>query len=282
MRGKTVVMTGATSGLGESAALSLAEKGARIVFTARSHSKADALLGKLKDINSKVEHAVYLCDFASLSEVKRAGEAIAVSEPRIDVLANNAGALFLKRGETADRLESSFGVNHMAPFVLTRTLLERIRATPGARIVFTASAAHSAGGPLQFDDLQATRKFKPFAAYGRSKLANIYVTQELARRLQGTGVTVNCFHPGFVASNLGTNNGWLATVGMRVASMLAQTPAQGADTLVWLAASPEAEGKNGGYFDKRRLGKLAPFAGDPQAAARLWEISEQFAQQFSP
>ncbi len=277
LNGKTIVITGATSGIGEAAALALAGQGARIVYTARDRAKADALMDKLKRANPRAAHAAYLGDLSTLAEMKRVGAEIAEAEPRIDVLANNAGAMFTTRGETADGLERTFAVNHMAYFVLTNALLERLKASEGARIVSTASEAHRFGGPIQFDDLQSKRNYTAFGAYGRSKLANIYFTQELARRLQGSGVVANCFHPGFVASNFGTNNGGLATLAMRAASIVALPPEKGADTLIWLASSAEAAREQGGYFDRRKPGALAPYARDDAASKRLWDESERIA-----
>lgn len=276
MQGKTVVITGATSGLGEAAALELARRGARVVLTARSVAKGEATLAKLRVINP-VAHALHVGDFSVLAQVKRVAAAIASSEPRIDVLANNAGAVFATRGRTVDGLERTFAVNHLAPFVLTTMLLDRLKATPGARIVTTSSGAHPFGGALRLDDLQSTGKYRFMQVYGRSKLANIHMTRELARRLSGSGVTANCFAPGFVATNLGANNGWPSNLVVRLAGIMALTPEQGADTLVWLASSPEAASESGGYFYKRKPGKLAPFATDDQIAARLWTISEEIA-----
>src|SRR5262249_28260121 len=159
-------------------------------------------------------------DLSTIAETKRVGAAIAAAEPQIDVLANNAGAVFQSRTETADGLERTFAVNHMAYFVLTNALLPNLKATPGARIVSTASRAHEFGGPLDFDDLQIKRNYGMMRAYGRSKLANILFTRSLAKRLDGTGVVANCFHPGFVASNFATNNGPLAQLAMAAAKLV--------------------------------------------------------------
>jgi NAD(P)-dependent dehydrogenase (short-subunit alcohol dehydrogenase family) len=165
----------------------------------------------------------------------------------------------------------------MAYFVLTHELLDRLKATPGARIVSTASGAHRMGGALDFDDLQLKRSYAMWAAYGRSKLANILFTRALGRRLEGSGVTANCFHPGFVASNFATNNGVLAKGAMFMAKAVALSPEKGADTLVWLAASDAVARENGGYFDRRQRGDLAPFARDDAAAERLWDVSREIA-----
>lgn len=276
MNGKTVVITGATSGIGETAALALARQGARIVFTARDRTRADALMAKLARANANAAHAFHIADLSTIASTRAVGAAIAAAEPKIDVLANNAGALFVSRGETADGLERTFAVNHMAYFVLTEALLANLKATTGARIVSTASEAHRVA-PLDFDDLQSQKSYSSFGAYGRSKLCNIYFTQELSRRLEGSGVTAHCFHPGFVASNFATNNGILAKGVMAAAKFVALSPEKGADTLVWLASSPNAPSAGGGYYDRRKQGALAPFANDRQAAEKLWRVSEQIA-----
>lgn len=279
MRGKTVVVTGATSGIGEAAALALAAQGARIVFTARDRARAEATLGKLRAANPEAAHAYHLADFSTIAATRAAGDAIAASEAKIDVLLNNAGALFVTRALTPDGLERTFAVNHMGYFVLTNALLERLSS--GARIVSTASGAHAAGGPLDFDDLQCAKAYSAFRAYRRSKLCNIYFTQELARRLAGSGVIASCFHPGFVASNFATNNGALAKAAMSMARFVALSPEKGADTAVWLASSDAAPREGGGYYDRRRPGALAPYASDEAAAARLWRISEEIAARNS-
>src|SRR4051812_10427966 len=203
MQGKTVIMTGATSGIGEGAAVRLAGQGARIVFTPRGKGRADETLAKLKQANAKVDHAVHMADLSRLSEMKRVGAELA-REPQIDVLVNNAGALFNRRQETEDGLEMTFALNHMAYFVITNLLLGKLK--PGARIVTVASNAHR-GARLDFDDLQNRRSYVGFPVYSRSKLCNILFNRELARRIAGSGVTANALHPGFVATRFGDNSG---------------------------------------------------------------------------
>src|SRR5665213_3466609 len=212
MQGKTIIITGATSGIGEVAAIRLAEQGARIVFTARDSVRADATMVKLKQANPAADHAVHMADLSTLAEMKRIGTELA-REPQIDVLVNNAGALFNKRQETADGLEMTFAVNHMAYFVITNLLLPRLK--PGARIVTTASNAHR-GAKLDFDDLQTRRGYVGFPVYSKSKLANILFNRELARRAPA-GVTANALHPGFVATRFGDNSGGLMRTVLKVA-----------------------------------------------------------------
>jgi retinol dehydrogenase 12 len=202
MRGKTVVITGGTSGIGEVAAEMLAKKGARIVLVARDKTRGDATLARLRNSAPGVAHSIHFADLTRLSEMKRVAAQIADQEPRIDVLINNAGALFARRQLTQDGLEFTFALNHMAYYVLTEGLRERLLASRPARIINTASNAHQ-DATLDFDDLQSAKNFGAMKAYSRSKLCNILFTRELARRLHGTGVTANCLHPGFVATRFG-------------------------------------------------------------------------------
>ncbi len=273
MQGKTVVITGATSGIGEVAAIRLAQQGARIVFTARDAARANATMTKLKQANPGADHAVHIADLSTLAEMKRVGSELA-HEPRIDVLINNAGALFNKRRETADGLEMTFALNHMAYFVITKLLLPRLQ--PGARIVSTASNAHR-GARLDFDDLQSRRGYVGFPVYGKSKLCNILFNRELARRAPA-GVTANCLHPGFVATRFGNESGGVVRALLRIAKPVgAISPEEGAKTIVYLAASPDVEGVTGEYFYQCKIARPTAEAQNDADAKRLWEISEQIA-----
>ncbi|MDE1986161.1 MAG: SDR family oxidoreductase [Alphaproteobacteria bacterium] len=277
MQGKTVVITGATSGIGEVAAVQLAEQGARVVFVARNPFRRDALLTQLSIANSSVKHAGHLADLSKLSEMKRVAGEIAAAEPKIDALINNAGALFSAREATADGLEMTFATNHMAYFVVTNLLLDRLKATPGARIVTTASDAHKSG-KLNFEDLQAEKKYNAFGVYGTSKLCNILFTRELARRLQGSGVTANCLHPGFVATQFGDNNdGWLGMVVGVAKRLVAISPEEGAKTIVYLASAPDVAKQSGGYYYKCKPATPTAAAQNDADAKRLWDISAKIA-----
>jgi NAD(P)-dependent dehydrogenase (short-subunit alcohol dehydrogenase family) len=277
MQGKTIVMTGATSGVGQVAAEELAAMGARIVQVARSKSRGEAAMARLRECAPGVAHKILYADLSRLSEMKRVTGEIAQSEPRIDVLVNNAGAVFNSRHETEDGLEQTFALNHLSYFVLTHGLRERLLASAPARIVNTSSDAHR-GNRLDFGDLQSARRFKGFPAYGRTKLANILFTRELARRLTGTGVTTNAFHPGFVATRFGDESGGFLSYGIRFAKKLfALSPEQGAETLIYLASSPEVEGVTGRYFYKRRPSTPTREAQDDVAARRLWAESARLA-----
>ncbi len=201
-----MIITGATSGIGAVAAEQLAGMGARIVLVARDRARSEAELARLREKAPSVQHGVHYADLSSVEEMKRVGREIAAAEPRIDVLINNAGALFGHRTLTADGLEMTFATNHMSYFVLTEMLRQRLLASAPARVVNTSSDAHQRA-KLDFDDLQSAKGYSGFKIYGRSKLCNILYTRELARTLTGTGVTTNCLHPGFVATRFGDQSG---------------------------------------------------------------------------
>jgi len=277
MHGKTVVVTGATSGIGEVAADRLAQKGARIVFIARDRERGQETLKHLRAIAGHDNHAVHYADLSTIAEMKRVAQAIADSEPQIDVLVNNAGAMFTSREVTADGLEKTFALNHMNYFVVTNVLLEKLKAAPGgARIVSTASDAHK-GQHLDFDDLQSAKHYSGFSVYGRSKLCNILFTRELAQRLTGTNVTATCLHPGFVGTRFGDNSGGLMSLAIRLAKNFALSPEQGAQTIIHLASSPDVEGQSGGYYVKSKLATPTKAAQNDADAKRLWDISAQIA-----
>src|SRR6202046_271470 len=272
MRGKTVVITGGTSGIGEVAAVVLARMGARIVLVARDKIRGDATLARLRESAPGVAHTIHFADLLRLAEMKRVAAQIAASEPRIDVLINNAGALFAKRRTTEDGLERTFALNHMAYFVVTEGLRERLLASSPARIINTASAAHQ-GSRLDFDDLQSAKSFGAMKAYGRSKLCNILFTRELARRLAGTGVTANCLHPGFVNTRFGDENRGLVATLLGFAKNFALSPEQGAETIIYLASSPSVENVTGLYFHKSKPETPSAAAQNDADAKRLWDLS---------
>jgi retinol dehydrogenase 12 len=223
-----------------------------------------------------VAPSLHHADLSRLSEMKRVAAEVGAAESRIDVLVNNAGALFSSRQLTEDNLEKTFATNHMAYFVLTLLLRAPLLAGSPARVVNTASDAHR-GNTLNFDDLQAANGYSAYKAYGRSKLCNILFTRELARRLSGTGVTANCLHPGFVATRFGDGSGGLISGLLRVAKILAISPEQGAETIVYLAASPDVAGSSGEYFYKCRPATPTAAARDDAAGQRLWMLSQKIA-----
>jgi NAD(P)-dependent dehydrogenase (short-subunit alcohol dehydrogenase family) len=276
MRGKTVVITGGTSGIGEVAAETLATKGARIVLVARDKTRGDATLARLHNSAPNVAHAIYFADLTRLAETKRVAAQIADQERRIDVLINNAGALFASRRLTQDGLEFTFALNHMAYFVLTEGLHERLLASRPARIINTASAAHQ-DATLDFADLQSAKNFGAMKAYSRSKLCNILFTRELARRLHGTGVTANCLHPGFVATRFGDESGGAISRLFWLGKFFAITPAKGAETIVYLASSPDVATTTGQYYDKCLPTTPSLPARDDRSALLLWQRSAALA-----
>ena len=277
MVGKTVVMTGATSGLGAVAAEVLATRGARIVLIARDRGRADAVLARLKARDPHARHTVHLADLSSITEVKRVAAEVAAAEPRIDVLVNNAGAMFGQRQVTADGLERTFATNHMAYFILTLGLRASLAAMgAGARVVSTASTAHR-GARYDPADVQCLTNYTSFGAYGRSKLYNILFTRELARRWRPLGIAANCFHPGVVATRFGDNTGGMLGPIIRVVKLFAISPEKGSRTLIYLASAPEVAGSTGAYFDKCKPVAPTEAAQDDVAAAALWSESLRLA-----
>jgi NAD(P)-dependent dehydrogenase (short-subunit alcohol dehydrogenase family) len=276
MKNKTVVITGATSGIGEVASQRLAGMGARMVLIARDRARGEASLSRLREASPGIAHSIHYADLSRIEEMKRVAAEIAAAEPRIDVLINNAGALFGTRQTTADGLEQTFATNHMAYFVLTLGLRERLLAAAPARVVSTASDAHT-GYTLDFADLQATKGYSPMRAYGRSKLCNILFTRELTRRWSGTGITANCLHPGFVATRFGDASGSLISSVLRIGKVFALSPEKGAETIVYLASSPDAASHSGEYYYKCRPATPTAGARDDAAAERLWIESAKLA-----
>jgi len=276
VNGKTVVITGGTSGIGQVAAEKLAGMGARIVVVARDHARGEATLARLRSIAPGRVHRVYYADLSQLAEMKQVGHEIAAEEPRIDVLINNAGGLFNRRQVTKDGLEMTFATNHLSYFVLTELLSERLAASAPARVVNTSSHAHRRG-KLDFADLQMEKDYTGLGAYGRSKLCNILFTRELARRVAGSGVTANCLHPGFVNTRFGDQNTGLGSIVFGVMKKFALTPEQGAETIVYLASSDVPAVVSGAYFYKCQVTPPTKDAQDDHAARRLWQESERLS-----
>lgn len=275
MQGKTVVITGATSGIGAVAARHLAEQGARIVIVARDRHRAEQTLCELRAANPAATHGAHFADLSRLREMRRVAQEIAAAEPAIDVLVNNAGTLVSGNRRTEDGLAVMFAVNHLSYFVITNLLLERLRAAGGgARIVSTASAAHRRGR-LDFAHLQDLEGSR---GYGTTKLCNILFTRELARRIAGTGITANCLHPGFVATRFGDSASGPLRAGIAIAKRLfALSPEAGAKTLVYLASSPAVADRSGGYYSDCAPAAPSVPAQSEENARRLWELSSRIA-----
>ncbi|HXX30678.1 MAG TPA: SDR family oxidoreductase [Myxococcaceae bacterium] len=272
--GKVCLLTGATTGIGRAAAEGLARTGLTLVLAGRDAARTEAAVEGVRRAsgNDRVEGLV--ADLSLGSEVRRLAAEFRARHRRLDVLVNNAGAIFTRREETAEGREKTLALNHLAYFLLTRELLDLLLATAPARVVNVASEAHR-GTRLDFDDLDSRRRYSGLGVYGRSKLMNLLFTAELARRLEGKAVTANALHPGVVATGFGGNTPGLFRTLVRIAQPFMLSPEKGARTLVYLATSPEVEGVSGKYFYRCREMRPSPAARDPESARRLWELSEQ-------
>jgi retinol dehydrogenase 12 len=272
MNGKVCVVTGATSGIGKAAATALAGQGAQVVLVARDRQKAEAVAAAI-GARSTLPPSVEIADLASMEQVRALAGRLSALE-RIDVLVNNAGLIIRERRSTPDGYEHVFAVNHLAPFLLTNILLPKLTASAPARVVTVTSDAHT-NARLDLADPNCEHGWDSWRSYANSKLANILFTRELARRLDGTGVTANCVHPGVVRTGFGRESKPLLRVGIAIARPFFLSPERGADTLVYLASSPEVAGKTGGYYVKRQQREPSAAARDDATARKLWEISEQ-------
>jgi NAD(P)-dependent dehydrogenase (short-subunit alcohol dehydrogenase family) len=274
LAGRTVVLTGASSGIGRATALGLADEGARLFLVGRTPERCEETLAEIRRRTGRDDAVMLRADLSSQAEVRRlAGELLARAE-RVHVLVNNAGVTLLERQQSVDGLEATFATNHLAYFLLTGLLLPRLRESAPARIVNVASDAHRFGR-LDLSDLQNERRYRAMRVYGQSKTANILFTQELARRIAGSGVTANALHPGGIRSNLGRSEGRVLEGVRRAVGLFLKTPEEGARTSLHLACSPELEGVSGRYFAKCRERTPAAHARDPELAKRLWERSEE-------
>ncbi len=273
LSGKTVLVTGASSGLGLEASVKLAGLGARLVLVARDRARGEAAIATVQRRSGSRAVSAMGCDFASLSQIRGLAAAVVATCPNRHVLVNNAGTVSPRREVTEDGIERTFAVNHLGPFLLTNLLLDLLRRSAPARVVTVASAAHR-DGDLPFDNLQFEHGgYGITRAYARSKLANVLFTSELARRLAGSGITANCLHPGVVATNIWSHAPWYAAPLLRVVKLFMTSAAKGAETIVYLAASPEVEGQTGGYYERNRRVSPAPVAQDDATARELWERS---------
>lgn len=277
LKGKEIVVTGATDGIGKVTARELAKAGASVTIVGRNAAKGEAVAAELRKAAGHDGVRFAPGDLSTRKGVRAAADAIKARTKKLDVLVNNAGAFFQRREVTEDGIERTFALNHMGYFLMTAQLLDVLKASGAGRIVNVASAAHQ-GAKLDVDDLQNAARYSGWKAYGQSKLANIYFTYELARRLEGSNVTANCLHPGFVASRFGDNNGgWARFVIGLAKSLAAISEEDGAKTSVYLASSPEVAGVNGKYFDKCKAVSSSPVSYDENVAHALWRLSEKLA-----
>ncbi len=278
MRGRVCLITGATNGIGKVTALELARRGATVAIVSRSAGRGAATLDEIKATSGNENVELFVADLSSQAGVRQLAAGFRAAHDRLHVLVNNAGALNLRRRESVDGLELTFALNHMAYFLLTTSLLDLLEASAPARIVNVSSNAHYRGH-INFDNLQAKGWFYwGLGAYSNSKLANVLFTYELARRLAGSGVTANAVHPGFVATGFAHNNGLLVSLGMLPIRPFMISAWQGAQPLIWLAASPEAEGISGKFFWRHRDTRSLAESYDRGIQTRLWQVSEALAQ----
>ena len=273
MNGKHILITGGTNGIGLAAAEALVALGANVAIVGRNATRTKIAAARIKAAGKGATVGTFIADLSSQTAVRNLAAEVLGRYPRLDVLVNNAGAMYTTRQVSVDGIELTWAVNHIAPFLLTTLLLDRLRESAPARIITTASEAHQ-GTHIPFDDLNAERFYRGFGRYGQTKLANILFTRELGRRLEGSGVTASCFHPGLVASGFNRNNGLLMNLAMTVLRPVSRGPEKGAETLVWLASSPVAPKINGGYYVDMEWRPPSPEGQDMTTAKRLWDLSE--------
>lgn len=275
MARKVTIVTGASSGIGAVTARELARDGFHVFMICRNREKGEAARQAMRDATGNDDVELIVADLGRQAEVHAAVEAFTRRSSRLDVLVNNAGAINLKRSTTADGIETTFAVNHLAPFLLTSLLLPVLKASTPARIVNVSSRAHFRTH-MDFDDIEGKKHYEGWKTYSQSKLANVMFTYELARRLEGTGVTANCLHPGVIASGFGRNERTILNILVRIGKPFLMSPERGAKTILYLARAPEVEGVTGKYFDddtSERRSSRASY--DVEAQRRLWDLSER-------
>jgi retinol dehydrogenase-14 len=271
---KVCLITGATSGIGKATAMGLANMGASVVMVGRDRGRGEAAMAEIKEMSGNASVDLMLADVSSQEEIRRLADEFKEAYPRLDVLINNAGVFRSKRITTADGIEMTFAVNHLAYFLLTNLLLDVLKASAPSRIVNVSSGDHS-NATIDFDDLQGEKGYKGAKAYSQSKLATVLFTYELARRLEGTGITANCLHPGVVGTNLGSGVSGVFGFMVRALTPLMLSPEKGAETSIYLASSPEVESLSGRYFVKKAEARSSDVSYDERLARRLWEVSAE-------
>jgi NAD(P)-dependent dehydrogenase (short-subunit alcohol dehydrogenase family) len=272
LHGKVCMVTGATSGVGLVTAQALARQGATLIVVGRNPERGAATVSRIQHETGNSAVELIIADLSAQAQVRQLASEVQRRFARLDVLINNAGALFMQRQLSHDGIEMTFALNHLAYFLLTNLLLDHLKASPSARIVNVSSEAHR-GARLDFADLQGQHRYRGWRAYARSKLANILFTYELARRLEGTSVIANALHPGFVATNFGRNNRGITAILLRLLQLAAISPEEGAQTIIHLASSAAVKDITGAYFVKKKAVRSSEVSYDRAAADRLWRVS---------
>jgi NAD(P)-dependent dehydrogenase (short-subunit alcohol dehydrogenase family) len=276
MSDKTCLLTGATNSIGKVIAQTLAERGAHTVIVGRDVNKTNKVVNEIRAASHNANVEMIIADLSVLSDIRHVADEFKSHHDRLDVLVNNAGAIFMNREETPDGLEKTFALNHLGYFLLTNLLLDTLKQSASARIVSTSSKGHSSAAKLDFEDLPYRHKsYNGFAAYNESKLCNILFTYELSRRLEGTHVTANCLHPGVIVSGWGKDQGLLISAMKTLLIPFAISKEEGAQTSLYLATSPEVEGVTGKYFRKSHEVPSSRYSYDPAASHQLWALSEK-------
>lgn len=280
IEGKQVLLTGASRGIGKATALALAKMGANLSLLVRDRALGEKVIEEIRATGAKGKIDLFVGDLSSMKDIRRVAEEYKSKHDRLDVLLNNAGAINMDKEKTADGFERTFATNHLGYFLLTDQLLDLLKKSAPSRIVNVASEAHRQVGGIDFDDpMFDKRSYGGFASYGQSKLANILFTRELARKLEGTKVTANSLHPGVIASGFGRNNkGVFGFIMRNVAGPFLGSEESGAKTSVYLASSPDVEGKTGLYWKSSREAKPTRAGQDDEAAKRLWKLSEELIE----
>jgi retinol dehydrogenase 12 len=277
MKNKVCMVTGATSGIGLETAKALAQQSATVVIVGRNPQKGSSTATRLQKESGNSSIEFLLADLSIQAQIQQLAQQFNRRYSRLDVLVNNAGAIFLKRQISADGIEMTFAVNHLNYFLLTHLLLETLKNSAPSRIVNVSSDMQK-NAQINFDDIEQERKYSSFGAYSQSKLAIIMFTYELARRLEGTQVTANAVHPGFAATNIGRNNGWIGKIAVPLLKLVAMSPRKAAQTSIHTASSPEVENITGKYFMRKKPVLSNPISYDEAATQRLWEISTKMTR----
>lgn len=277
LKNKTVLVTGATSGIGLEACVKLAGMGADLVMVARDRARGEAAIARVVERAGAKLPSLMLCDFASQRGVRALAGEFRKSHSRLHILVNAAGSVSPSRELSEDGIEQTFAVNHLGYFLLTNLLLDLLEKSAPARVVNVASIAHRTG-TMDLEDPGFEKGYSIMKAYNRSKLGNVLFTRELARRLEGTGVTANCLHPGAVSTNIWSHAMWWARPFLSIAKYFMVTPEQGGDAIVFLATSPSVEGTTGGYYERNRLVFPSRLAQDDALAAKLWDLSAKMVK----